>query len=822
VIPVTPVTLVARLLVNRTGAAVDHTALLQDLVSARRRLLDVGAPVVMGEEFAGARAGRARLDSERDARMANLVSFEETFLDIDEARETLRISLGILGRRGIVRVDGDRITVDPRTSLLRTAPASITFRPPRAALAPGGLILASPLAILLALLAAASPRDPLPGDPRPSCSSGTRSSGTLLHGSRLPDTGCGYRRIFPHRPQAFGSDELVRGILRVARLLDRQGFTHDLPGGVHPSMGVGNLGPPAGREMEEDPYLGKRFSMSHGSGRAVDIAFFIVDRSGHSVSPNETAIGFRMDGWNTSGWRRIYLRGDAEPTLPERCRKGKRYDGISEWKCFVPARAYRLDDERNWALVRALLLDPDIGVIDPRTGRVRPRDRGIRRILVSSGIQRAACGRRADRETAALRGPRRGGDAARQRAAHDDHLHVDLNCDMGDIRDAGAATPGSRRALRGRGAAGPASAPAGVRWIRQYARIWLGDARENSSETWPRNSTRTLSAAGPARSALVGMTTLSKLDQIETSRAPGGNARARRPRRAQIGERQARSWRTRGLLENPAIPVPWKGAPRATQVPKSRSPPPRTSVWKITRAPSEWPTASIRSAPVSARISSTRSITWSESVEMWPRRKSRSSRCTLGNPPEQPPQQVERPPLTYIRTRAQDGRAVRARIRGATPRPHRAPDLAQEEAHRVEEEHEDAGGDFEEDRGDRAQPDDPPRARLVEVREAALRRFVGEDDVGGRHVRGARHDDRGEYGGDPDRAVMLSRGAEYASRGRPQNLRRAPRSSPRAAARIEVGAELGGRRARQSPPPLDVGEVAQVRRTVLGDVQWTW
>jgi murein endopeptidase len=304
-------------------------------------------------------------------------------------------------------------------------------------------------AILLALLAAASPvrassdvrcraqLDPLKlGDPRPSCSAGTRSNGTLLHGSRLPDTGCGYRRIFPHRPQAFGSDELVRGILRVASLLDRQGFTHDLPGGVHPSMGVGNLGPPAGREMEEDPYLGKRFSMSHGSGRAVDIAFFIVDRSGHSVSPNETAIGYRMDGWNTSGWRRIYLRGAGEPALPERCRKGKRFDGITEWKCFVPAGAYRLDDERNWALVRALLLDPDIGVIDPHAGRVRPRDRGIRRILVSNGIRERL-----------MREARREGEPGRFVALaeavltqpgnappHDDHLHVDLNCDLRDIR----------------------------------------------------------------------------------------------------------------------------------------------------------------------------------------------------------------------------------------------------------------------------------------------------------------------------------------------------------------------------------------------------
>jgi len=113
VIPVTPVPLVARLLLERDDPSVDRTDLLETLVQARRRLLDAGAPVVMGEAFAATRAGRARLDSEREARMAGLVSFEETFLDIDEARETLRIALGILGRRGIVRLDGDRITVDP-------------------------------------------------------------------------------------------------------------------------------------------------------------------------------------------------------------------------------------------------------------------------------------------------------------------------------------------------------------------------------------------------------------------------------------------------------------------------------------------------------------------------------------------------------------------------------------------------------------------------------------------------------------------------------------------------------------------------------------
>lgn len=282
------------------------------------------------------------------------------------------------------------------------------------------------------------------GDPRPSCSAGTRSQGTLRHGARIPDIGCGYRRIFPQRPQAFGSDEMVRGILRVARELDREDFTHNLPGGVHPSMGVGNLGPPAGHEMEEDPYLGKRFSVSHASGRAADLAFFITDRSGHSVSPNETAIGYRMDGLNTSGWRRIYMRGSAEPSLPERCRRGKTFGGITEWKCFVPGGAYRLDDERNWALVRALLLDPEIGVIDPSIGRVRRRDRGIRRILVSSGIRERLL-REAIREGEPERFVTLVGAIMTQPSnapPHDDHLHIDLNCDWSDIRKCGCRNAG--------------------------------------------------------------------------------------------------------------------------------------------------------------------------------------------------------------------------------------------------------------------------------------------------------------------------------------------------------------------------------------------
>ena len=126
-IPITPVPLVSHLLMGQKGNGTTRTTLLHDLVAARRHLIEVGAPVVMGEEFAASRLGRQRLDEERDSRLQDLVDFEESFLDIEEARETLKIALGILGRRKIIRLKGDEILVDPsRKSLLGYYAGSIS------------------------------------------------------------------------------------------------------------------------------------------------------------------------------------------------------------------------------------------------------------------------------------------------------------------------------------------------------------------------------------------------------------------------------------------------------------------------------------------------------------------------------------------------------------------------------------------------------------------------------------------------------------------------------------------------------------------------
>lgn len=283
-------------------------------------------------------------------------------------------------------------------------------------------------------------------DPKPSCSAGTRSGGRLLHGARLPDSGCGFQMLFPHREHYYGTDELVRAIARVSQQLSDETFSARLPNGDAPPLGIGNLSGPHDDRFEKDPFIGKRFSVSHVSGRSADLAYFILDNEGQAHTSFETGIGYGRDGRNFGGFRRFYRRGMGGAILSEnaRCRMGLTFLGLSEWKCFVPPETYRLDDRRNWALVRELLLDPEIGVIDSSTGRVRMKDQGIRRLLLSDKLR--------DRllvEAFRSGDPKPLIDVAAavmtqpsNAPPHDDHLHVDLNCSDQDIIDCGCVNTG--------------------------------------------------------------------------------------------------------------------------------------------------------------------------------------------------------------------------------------------------------------------------------------------------------------------------------------------------------------------------------------------
>jgi murein endopeptidase len=313
----------------------------------------------------------------------------------------------------------------------------------RASLLPCALALLGALLLLRPPPPAARPSALKSHDPEASCSAGSRSEGRLLHGTRIPERGHGFRRLFPHRREAYGTDELVAAVLRVAAQLARRDPAGETPAAPEPLLGVGNLTAPEAERFEADPFLGRAFSRAHASGRAVDLAFFVGDRSGRPVDNEETGIAYRRDGWNEAGHRRLY-RPEAAGRAGPGCKPGRTSGGLREWKCFVPAETRRFDDGRNWALVRAFLLDPVVGVIDPATGRVRPKDRGIRRILISNGLRErllAEASRR--RELPAFIEVAAAVMTQPSNApAHDDHLHIDLNCEPEDIERCGCRNTG--------------------------------------------------------------------------------------------------------------------------------------------------------------------------------------------------------------------------------------------------------------------------------------------------------------------------------------------------------------------------------------------
>ncbi|MDF1562764.1 MAG: penicillin-insensitive murein endopeptidase [Deltaproteobacteria bacterium] len=212
-----------------------------------------------------------------------------------------------------------------------------------------------------------------------SCSGGTRSRGPLEHAAHLEDAGAGYRLIFPHRQLAYGTDELVGAITRIASRLGASGGEASAP------LMVGNLSGPAGSQAGQDPFHPALYSLSHGAGRAADLAFPLVDALGRPVAAVETALAFEASGRSEAGVRRLHLPAAAE--VPPGCRRNRIRSGLAEVTCLVPEGAYAIDYARGWQLIRTLLLDPEIGVIDDLTGVSRPDGSGLRFVFVAPFIE---------------------------------------------------------------------------------------------------------------------------------------------------------------------------------------------------------------------------------------------------------------------------------------------------------------------------------------------------------------------------------------------------------------------------------------------------
>ena len=138
-----------------------------------------------------------------------------------------------------------------------------------------------------------------------STSKGTPMKGSLSRGEVLPKKGSGYAmmKVTRERRARFGVTELVQLVKEAAHKVRRR---HK--GSL---LRVGDLSGRKGGPIDNHG--------SHQSGRDVDLAFYVLDKSGQPVSPDQF-IPFDRNGFSVD-----------------------------------PPMEYRFDTARNWALVEALI-----------------------------------------------------------------------------------------------------------------------------------------------------------------------------------------------------------------------------------------------------------------------------------------------------------------------------------------------------------------------------------------------------------------------------------------------------------------------------------
>lgn len=118
VVPVTPVCLTSHAILSIGRVRFDRAELIQKIIEINRILRERQRPIVIGKAFSSYRKAMDHLEDERNTRKRELVSFEEDFLGVNEARNMARIALGILRRRGIISLRRSIITINPRNAAL--------------------------------------------------------------------------------------------------------------------------------------------------------------------------------------------------------------------------------------------------------------------------------------------------------------------------------------------------------------------------------------------------------------------------------------------------------------------------------------------------------------------------------------------------------------------------------------------------------------------------------------------------------------------------------------------------------------------------------
>ena len=213
-----------------------------------------------------------------------------------------------------------------------------------------------------------------------SVSGGTFNNGYLRRGRRMPAQGDGFviPQLWQDRGANFGTDEMVSAIRRAAKRVAKE-----YPGAV---LGVADLSIPGGGESP--------LHRSHENGHDADLIWYALDENNKPVAPADSMPAYGRDLW-----------AKAPHPTPN--------------VVFGPFTPRRFDVRRNWALVRALLSDPDIEV---QYMFVHAR---LRTLMLNEGRRQSDDEELLDRAEALLKQP---GDAL----PHDDHLHLRIYCSPSD------------------------------------------------------------------------------------------------------------------------------------------------------------------------------------------------------------------------------------------------------------------------------------------------------------------------------------------------------------------------------------------------------
>jgi penicillin-insensitive murein endopeptidase len=213
-------------------------------------------------------------------------------------------------------------------------------------------------------------RAPSPLAPHWEGSIGLPHQGVLTGAAELPPEGVGYRTLSANE-RHFGTPRFVAAIERAAASV-----AHDRPGGI---LTIGDLSAKNGGHLSSHA--------SHRSGRDADLLLYMTTLEGAAVrSTSFVSVGTDGLAWDEANRRFL-----------------------------------RLDVERQWLLVKALVEDP----------RARVQwlfvSRPVEAILIEWARARGEPGETVVRAMDAMLQP---GPPAQ---AHDDHLHVRIACDPDEI-----------------------------------------------------------------------------------------------------------------------------------------------------------------------------------------------------------------------------------------------------------------------------------------------------------------------------------------------------------------------------------------------------